>query len=436
MRARILWATVAIAVAPSTTYCMDLIEVYRLALTSDPVLAQARANYRSAKERLRESHATFFPQLSFRASWQHKDIEAFADGGRPSRTYQSRSLVLALNQRIIDRSANHELAALRSDTEAAEALLEAERQKLGFRVGEAYLGALAKEDALRLNVANAHALKAQVDLATHRVEAGLAAVTEIYEATARYSTALKDRADSEVEAAAARDVLCQLAGQPPWPLKVLRETSSGPGVAHIKGQARVPRVVAGEYELAAAESRMHVARARRTPNLIAQLGYGVTTAWLGPGGRSATGLRHNGRQMVSAQLTLRIPLFEGTAATSRVRAAIQRRDTARDALDAARREVVKEIRKSALAVKGGLRRTKALAFGVASSDLAHQAALAGLAVGTRNFADVIAAETRSTKARMAYSGARHELAVARLRADWHRGMLDENSLRRANADLE
>ncbi|QDE40287.1 TolC family outer membrane protein [Luteibacter pinisoli] len=424
MYARLLVAAVALTATPSMARGVDLLDVYRLALASDPVVAQARADHRAALERARQGSGLFAPQLSLQMSWQQKQPYPSPVHGRATGLYRQRSLALTLNQRIIDRPAQWDGAATREEAAAAAVQLEAETQKLRLRVAEAYFAVLATEDALRLTEAKARVMKDQVDLAARRVDVGLAAVTESYEAGTVYAAAAVDVTNARIAAADSREALIQLTGKDVGALKVLGPHDPADERMVSVPVARSPRVAAAEHRVAAAQHRLAGARAGRLPTLGFQASYGGTTAWAVHAPLAALP-RHNGRRALTVRLTLKVPLFGGTADASRVSRAIHQHDVAQSALESMRRDVLRGTRSSLRAVDVGRLRVDALAAAVASAETACEVTRAGLAVGTRNFADVLAAETRLAAARMTYSKARHASAADTLRAAYEQGSLTD-----------
>jgi outer membrane protein len=427
MYARLLVAAVALTAIPSMARGIDLLDVYRLALASDPVVAQARADHRAALERTRQSSGLFAPRLSLQMSWQQKEPYPLPVHGRTTGLYRQRSLALTLNQRIIDRPAQWDATAARAEAAAAAMQLEAETQKLRLRVAEAYFAVLATEDALRLTEAKARVMKDQVDLAARRVDVGLAAVTESYEAGTAYAAAAVEVANATIAAADSREVLIQLTGKNVGALKALEPHDAADERVVSMPVTRSPRVSAAKHRVAAAQHRLASARAGRLPTLSFQASYGGTTAWAVHAPLAAPP-RHNGRRIMTARLTLKVPLSGGAADASRVSRAVHQHDVAQGALESIRREVLRGTRSSLRAMDAGRLRVDALAAAVASAEQACEMTRAGLAAGTRNFADVLAAETRLAAARMTYSKARHASAADPLRAAYQQGSFTDLTL--------
>src|SRR5699024_2314171 len=134
---------VGLGLLSSANAAPDLLEIYRLALASDPQLAAAEASLRAEAERLPQARSLFMPQLALEAQasrvWQDPSPGQSLD-------YQTRFYGLGLVQPLFRKESFslHDQARLAVDqAELSHALA---RQGLGLRAAQAYFRVLQADD--------------------------------------------------------------------------------------------------------------------------------------------------------------------------------------------------------------------------------------------------------------------------------------------------
>lgn len=437
-----LFVAATCAATPGITRAADLMEVYSMARSADPVLAQAEAQLQQVEEGVVQSRAPLLPQLSagltFSQSGHASDVIVTGNGETLALGHgRNRSLSGSLSQTIVDFGQYANLAASHDRADAQQALYRAAEQQLLTRVAQAYFDALSAEDALEFAHARERALARQLDQAEKRYEVGLSAVTDVNEAKANHDAATADAINAKNALDNAYEVLAQIIGKPVHDLASLQEElpMALPEPADLASwvdaaQAHNPQLIAQQFQLEAAKHGISAARAGRLPTLDAHVSYSRGDSWTQYGPPM---LDDDGGASIS--LTLSVPIFSGFATRSRVRQSIYRREESRFALEQLRRSVVANTRSAYRAVIAGVSEVEARRQAVLSAQSALDATQAGFEVGTRNIVDVLNSQQQLFQARSAYSRARHQFVLNKLLLEQSAGSIDIHDLEAVNALL-
>ena len=320
---------------------------------------------------------------------------------------------------------------------------DAAADSLIVRVADAYFNVLTAIETLASSRAEERSVKRQLDQADKRLEVGLAPITDVHEARARYDIA---RANAILQATAlddAYEALAEITGERLSNLKGLSADfrpenadtrSSGDWVA-IALESN-PTLRARAEALAAAEKDVATARSGHFPTLAASASYGDDARWgdstdrtdipnsLSTFGNSGTGPTYG--------LTLSVPLFSGFATQSKVRQALYQRDIAADQLEQQKRLVTRTTRGAYRNLIAGQAEVEARRLAVVSAQSAYEAGEAGLEVGTRTIVDVLIAQQQLFSAQREYARARHAYLVNLLRLKQSAGIIEASDLADVN----
>jgi outer membrane protein len=313
------------------------------------------------------------------------------------------------------------------------------------RVADAYFNVLTQIETLASSRAEEMSVKRQLDQAEKRLEVGLAPITDVHEARARYDSA---RAATILQATAlddAYEALAEITGQKLSNLKGLAadfrpENTDTRSIEEWVTLAleNNPTLRARAEALAAAEKDVGTARAGHYPTLTATASYGDDTRWgdsvlFGtPNVPSSFGSTGNGP---TYGLTFSLPIFSGFATQSRVRQALFQRDAAADALEQEKRAIMRSTRGAFRNLISGAAEVEARRLAVVSAQAAYEAGEAGLEVGTRTIVDVLIAQQQLFLAKREYERSRHAYLVNLLRLRQAAGVLEPDDLQMVNRYL-
>ncbi len=435
----------------------DLLEAFELASKSDPQLAAAESQASAQKEAVVQSRAALLPQVNASASLTDTDgdnsgVRSSPDPDNPgnvifgpssgSSDTRNRDYGLNVQQSVYDRSAYTRLGASKALAEQATADYEAAQDALIVRVAEAYFNVLTGIETLASARAEEEAVKRQLDQAETRLEVGLAPITDVHEARARFDSARANAIAAANQLDDAREALAEITGQPVEAIKGLaadyqprNDDTQGVDSWVEKALAENPTLQARELALVAAEKNVSTARAGHWPTLSARAGYSDSATW---GNSSSGGFAFpatSSQDGSSVSLTLNIPIFSGFATQSRVRQALYQRDAAADQVEQQRRAITRQTRGAYRSLNAGAAEVEARRLAVVSAKAAFEAGEAGLEVGTRTIVDVLIAQQQLFQAQREYARARHTFLVNQLRLKQAAGILDRSDVEAVNRVL-
>lgn len=465
MRLRPLCLALALAGLSGTAAAADLLSAYEQARQSDPQLAAAEAQKRAQHEGVVQGRAALLPQLSADANLSHTNGDGVSVSSQPDRANPgqvifgqslgtqdttTRDYGLNLRQTIYDHSIYTRLSAAKARAAQAEAEYKAAADSLLVRVADAYFNVLTAIETLASSRAEERSVKRQLDQAEKRLEVGLAPITDVHEARARYDAA---RANAIAAANAlddAREALSEITGSPEENLRGLSPDYKPENTNTVSAEDWVkqanetnPTLLARELALTAAEKDVESARAGHLPTLSASAGYSDSATWgertAIPAGAPAEQLNVFSAASINdgtrVGLTLSVPLFSGGATQSRVRQALYTRDASADQLEQQRRAVVRQTRNAQRALVAGEAEVEARRLSVVSAQAAYEASEAGLEVGTRTIVDVLITQQSLFQAQREYARARHAFLVNTLRLKQAAGTITVDDLEAVNRVL-
>ncbi|TAN04622.1 MAG: type I secretion protein TolC [Rhodanobacteraceae bacterium] len=466
IRAGVLAVAVALGCAQAATaHAENLMDAYRQALQSDPVLKQAEAQQRIGQAGAAISRAPLLPQLngsvSFNDSHGSNQSSILADtptgpeflssrgssGGLRSRTES-----VGLNQVLFDLGDFETWRAGKANARATESQYVAAQQDLILRVATAYFTVLTDEDQLKYAKSNASSLKKQLDQAQAKYDVGFAAITDVADAKSAYDTAASQVIAAENLVFNDRQALEQITGQKASTLQVLTQNLPLNPPQPNNMQDWVTTALASNPTLQAqrdlVESAGHdvtAAHAAHLPTLGASVSYSRNPAW-GPGNTAGlAGLPSNVTNVLRADtqrndttvgLVLTVPLFQGGGIIAREKQAIAQRDQADDVLEQDRRTTVSNTRNAFNAITAGISSVEANKAAVESAKTALDATQAGYDIGTQTIVNLLIAQSTYFQALGAYSQARHALVINQLNLKYSAGTLSVKDLEAVNRLLQ
>ncbi len=401
----------------------DLLQVYALARGADPQRAGAEALRGVQREAAEQARAVLRPQWSLSAAQSRSDGSG------------SHALASSLSQVLVDLGRLRTARAEETQLSAEEARLRAAEQDLCARVARAYFGVLLAQAELASTQANEDTFAQQVAQAQSRFDTGLAAQVDVEQARTYHALARGSSVRARQALADAREALAQITGQAPGTLRPLAAQlpllpPERDAQAWVDAALRDnPALQAQALLLQAGEQRIEAARAEHAPTLVAS----VDTQRLGGPGTAAV---DRGRSVTQVALRLNVPLFAGGATQSQVRQASHRRDAAREALQATRRALVREVQAQFQAVGAGAELVASSGVAVTAAERALASTRAGQGLGTRSMTDLLLAIQTRNAAQNAHDQARHGLVLARLLLLQAAGALGEAELAQANRLLD
>lgn len=418
----------------------DLIDIFDLAVSSDPTYLEARADFQATVETRTQTRAQLLPQVTLSADTfrNNQDISTSTDDTltvRENVVFNSHGFSFDLRQPIFRAPAYLEYQQSDNIIEQAQAELRAARVDLAIRVVEAYFDLLAARDNLTFAQAEKRSLEQQLEQANQRFEVGLTAKTDIQEARAGFDRAVAEVIEAENAIDNARESLREITGEYvnnveslEGKLPLVKPNPEDIDTWTSQALEQNMSVIAARHALETADQQIDIQRAEHLPtlDLVATKDFQSSGGFFG--GRQI--------QTESIGLEFNMPLFQGGAVTSQTREAEENRSASLQRLRREQRTAQSRTRQSYLGVISGISRIKALEQAVVSSKTALEATNAGFDAGTRTSVDVVAAERALSDAKRNLARARYDYIVNSLRLKRAAGVLTREDLARMNRWLQ
>jgi len=433
MKKKLLFGAVigaSLFASSSFIHATGLLEVYKVALESDPVLKQAISNQKSVAEGKNQAFSAFLPTVSGNASTTGTRSTGLSTGRSD---YNNHGFGLNLNQSIYDKKnfVNQRIAA--NNTLSADSDLDAARQDLMARVATAYFEVLLAADRVEFTEAEQKAIARQLEQAKRRYEVGIIAITAVLNAQAGYDSAtaavLKAKNDQLITNERLRDIagkyfdeLAPVANNipldPPQPNNidewVKLALKNNPNLSSIK------------YQGFSSKERISLERSGHLPTLDLVASYSNVDK----NGPTSSGSRDG--YDATLGLEVAVPIYQGGYVNSRVKQAQFDYQTIQDRKEELRRTTERQTRSSFLSVLSEISRVKALEQAVISNDSSLKATEAGFEVGTRTIVDVLNVQRDRFAAKRDYSEARYNFILSKLLLKQSAGTLAEKDLEKVD----
>jgi outer membrane protein len=434
-----LLAALALLAAPQAG-AVSLLEAYRDALRSDPVLREAAANRRAALEAKPQARAALLPQLEATGSYEFSEssgtqnftqlletgqVVTLTTGFRqevdPSRSWQLRltQTLFRWDQWVALRQADKQLAQ-------AEAQFRAAQQDLMTRVAQRYFEILGARATLQAAEAAREAIGRQLEQAEKRFEVGLSAITDVQEAQASFDAATAAVIEAKRAYAVAREFLREITGEYYDEL-----ADAGPDVPLVSPE---PADVEQWVQTALTQNlRLEAARlaadiSRDTIDVRRSGHYPAVELFASRANSDVTAKRQDRPPQLPGQpepapqpfipndsntwrdaygIQVRVPIYSGGAVSSGVREATYLHEANQQQLEQVARQTERATRDAFLSVTAEISRVQALAQAVQSSQTALRATEAGFEVGTRTTVDVLQSRRLLFEAQRDYANSRY-----------------------------
>ena len=402
-------------------WSLDLRQAYEAAYENDAAIRAARAGAQASREKLPQARAQQRPNVSLNASRNHNDLtsETQNSQGKPVRSenqYYSGNQSLSVRQPLYRPYVSALVRQAQAQVEEADAALERDEQTLVTRVGEAYFDALLAQDQVLLIEAQKTTYTTQLDAARKGLQAGTGTRTDIDEAQARLDLTLAQELEALQNVEFTRRRLESLMGRPVDVLASLdvrrfNPTAPIPGLVDDwveRAEKASPELQSLRAQLDAAGMEVQKAQAGHKPTLDA------VAQWSRSNSDSVTNVnsRYDNK---SIGLQLSVPLYAGGYVSSSVRQAVAAQERAREALEAARRDLGVRVHREFRGMTEGVLRVKALEQAVRSAEQAVLSNQMSFQAGSRTTVDVLNAQQQKTTAQRDLAQARYLYLVSRLR---------------------
>ncbi|MDH5324058.1 MAG: TolC family outer membrane protein [Gammaproteobacteria bacterium] len=418
----------------------DLVQVFRMALDSDPDYRAAAATRDAAYVGKDLSKANFYPGVNLQYRNSKTDTGSYdtSNGPEPARSSDSSGYSLTLSQSIFNRRNSvledqADIDALKADNQYAEA-----KQKLILKVAQRYFDVVSAMDNVAFSEAEKKAVARQLEQTKQRFDVGLVAITDVHEAQAQYDQSVAQGIMAETRLASARESLRALTGQYNQQLARLSRQAPllNPSPDDIDtwtsmAMKQNQEIIAAQYNIDRQKESLALARADFYPTLDLNLSHSVSDdVHYNQGVESTT------PDSTVISLSVNYNIYNGGYASANTKKAQLDLTAAKERLEAARRNTQNTVRNAYLNVIANISRVQALNQAVVSSESALKATEAGFEVGTRTTVDVLQSRRQLFSAKNEHTNARYDYVLSMLVLKQSAGSLGEADLAELNRWLD
>lgn len=402
-----------VAGAASSAFAETLADAIALAYQTNPTLQGQRASQRALDESVVQARTGLRPRVDASVIATTTDGQNNGDAGRGS------SLGLAVSQPIYTGGrVSSQIGAAEADILSGQEGLRSVEANVIQAVITAYVDVRRDQERLRISQENVAVLQRQLDEAKARFEVGEITRTDVAQAEARRAASKASLASAQAQLAISRAAYAAVVGQNPGDLEAEPSLETFlPGAveeAFDAAEQNNAQILGAEYTERASAARVAVARASRLPTVTAtgSLGFAGTTAQSFFPPTSPGGAFDDYQRTVSGRVTVSVPLFTGGLINSQVRAAQERNDADRQAIEQTRRTVLRTVSQAWNSLIGARANLDANEEQVRAARIAFEGVRQEAQVGLRTTLDVLNAEQELRNAELSLVNARREEYVA------------------------
>ena len=431
----------ALSGAPSPASADDLLQIYRDALASDPVLASARANWAATQENVPQARAGLLPSVGLAANATEEDFyeKIHVDPAQKVRErFPQLAYTVSASQPLYRPQNSIAFAQAKQQVGQGDFVLSSAQQDLIVRVTQAYFDVLLARFNIELTESQKAAVSENLAQAKRNFEVGTATITDTNDAQAKYDQIVAQeiaaRTDLDNKLAALRAII----GRFPADLKRFGDkfdphlpapNALEPWVEQALNQNLQVRIAQANFDIATLEVERQRATHYPTIDLVASINQGYA------GGSASTSSAAFDSRLAQIGVQLNVPLYQGGAIESRVRQAIANQDRARQDLEAARRSAQLLAQTSFSGVTSGVAQVKAFEQALASAQVSYESNKLGLEVGVRTNLDVLNQQQQVFQTRFNLTQSYYNFLISQLKLKQAVGTLTDADLEQINRDL-
>lgn len=423
--------------APPLARSADLLQIYDLAVQSDPLLKQAEANLYAIREVKPQAKALLLPNIGIAGEVNYNNIRTSGHtvlgGFDQADSYVDGSINPKITQAVYHRANWIQLQQTDNTIAQAEAQYRSAQIDLMERTTSAYLAVLRAADAVRVSEALVRANERQLEQSKQRFEVGLVAITDVNESQAAYDLSRANLILAQNALDNAWEALRTIVGPIKVPLSRLGEklplNPPEPNdinqwvEAALKGNYNI---IAATEAAEAAKKSIEIQRSGHYPTVDAVAGY----TWTRSAAEFNTDL-----DGAFVGLQVSVPIYQGGAVDSRTRQAGYQYSAAQDQLDEQRRTVTQQVKDAFRGIISSISDVKARQAAVVSARSNLESTQAGLEVGTRTQVDVLNAQKALFQAEYDYLSSRYDYLNNGVKLHQATSTLSRDVLAKGNAWL-
>lgn len=450
----------------TTVTAENLVDIFNLARKNDAQWASKKQKYMADREKVEQAYGTLLPTAEANATWAQQQyegqtfgidkdavipcvIDLFNSGGSQAaidrctenvltndvtQDYEVKQYGITVTQPLIRMDRWHRYKRAQILDNGAKAELAYSQQDLIVRTSEAYFGVLKAQEELRLVQAEEKMLRTQLTEIKNRYRLGLMRDTDVFEIQAQYDLASAAVIVVQAQLDALKENLTLLTGQPielvsPLPKNIPIDPPKPLELSEWEEFAKRNnfQLLAARFLSEAAEKEVTEKKSAHAPT--ADLFFDYRHNEVGGGFTPSS-------DTTTIGVRFAIPLYTGGITSSQTKEAQYRSQSARDDVELARRNAIRETRMYHTAVMADVASVNARLRAVRSNNSSLRAMKEGWQSGIRSMTDLLSAQRKVFQARKEYSNARYDYILNTLKLKKAAGVLTPEDLKTLNSWLD
>ncbi|HYN79177.1 MAG TPA: TolC family outer membrane protein [Lamprocystis sp. (in: g-proteobacteria)] len=416
----------------------DLLQVYDVAVQSDPLLREAEQKLFATREVMPQARALLLPNVAVQGAVDYSGVSysgrSFSASNRSRRDSFSTQNAQAVVKQLVYNRANWMTLKQTGDIIAqAEALFRNSQIELMVRTTESYFAVLQAADAVTVQEALVRADERQLEQSKQRFEVGLVAITDVNDSQAAFDRSKANLIGAKRVLDNAWEALRVIVGPITVPVARLGETLplAPPEPNDVNVWADSARrnnfgILAATDAVASAKKQIEIEKSGWYPTVGLEAGYDVA--------RSGAELNTDSNRGYVG-LSVVVPIYQGGAVVSQTRQAGYNFRAAQDQLDQTRRLVEQQVKDAFRGITSSIEDVKARQAAVVSARSSLESTQAGLEVGTRTQVDVLNAQRQLFQAEYDYLSSRYTYIINGVKLHQATSTLTRDVLAKGNSWL-
>ena len=417
---------------PASLSAMDLMEAYVMAKDHDPLFGSAFYEHEAAKTLSKQGRSFLLPQIQASGTLSRYDFDTapayYLD-------YTSQFMGITLKQPIFNLPKFFDYRQHKIRETIGDVKFTSAEQNLILRLAEAYFNGLAAGNLLELIDTEKEAVTEQIEQAKMMFKAGVATITDVHDAEARYDAILSQEVEAKNNLDIKMQALKKIIGKDPDGLDVLKEDiplrmpepETLDGWIEIAKQNQ-PVLKSYAYQIDYQQRELEKNKGQHWPNIDLVAGYSKTN--------TNNLVKTEDTSYSSVGVQVNIPLFSGGYTSAKVAESRAVLGQANKEYENALSDTVQKLSEAYLGIRGSITKIGALLTAVKSTSTSLHSNRMGLIAGVKTTVDVLNAQRELHDVRGKLLQARYDYLLNRVKLKFFAGTLSEEDVLTINQWLQ
>ena len=420
------------AIPPSLS-AMDLMEAYTRAKKSDPLFGSSVYELEAARTLSKQGRSFLLPKIQISGSTSRYEFDTAPSAYQDHTGYSSG---INLRQPLFNLSKFYEFRQYNIRETIGDVRFVSAEQDLILRVAEAYFNGMAARKLLELIDTEKKAVSEQLEQAKRMFQAGVATITDVHDAEARYDSILSREVENKYNLEIKIQALKKIVGIEPDGLSFLREDTPlrVPEPESLEGWIEIakkhnPILKSYAYNVDNDKEELRKNKAQHLPTVDLIAGYSWTNT-------ISEYLKSQSIVYRSIGIQVNMPVFSGGYISAKVKESQARFEQTKKEYENALLDNVQKLTEAFLGIKASIVRINMLLTAVRSASTSLYSNKKGLIAGVRTIVDVLNAERELHDVSGRLLKARYDYLMNMLRLKFYAGTLSEEDVLMINQWLQ